>query len=132
MIGRRGFLAAMIGAAVLDPERLLWVPGKKVISIPKVLRVLRKPINAFVYYVTTTGPCTDAARYDWITKTYANSGWDVLSIKSVERFGTLHSTYVSERVEITLAQQYDPRMNAYTGGHLYGPPRHTINGKPVG
>ncbi len=32
---RRGFLAALIGAAVLDPERLLWVPGKKLISIPK-------------------------------------------------------------------------------------------------
>lgn len=32
---RRGFLAALIGSAVLDPERLLWVPGKKVISIPK-------------------------------------------------------------------------------------------------
>lgn len=31
---RRGFLSALIGAAVLDPERLLWVPGRKLISVP--------------------------------------------------------------------------------------------------
>ncbi len=29
MLARRGFLGA-----VLDPERLLWVPGRKLISIP--------------------------------------------------------------------------------------------------
>jgi hypothetical protein len=37
MTGRRGFLGALFGAAsaaVLDPERLLWVPGAKTISIP--------------------------------------------------------------------------------------------------
>ena len=34
-VTRRSFLAALIGAATLDPERLLWVPGKKLISIPK-------------------------------------------------------------------------------------------------
>lgn len=37
-MNRRGFIGS-IGAAlagtVLDPERLLWVPGQKVISIPK-------------------------------------------------------------------------------------------------
>jgi hypothetical protein len=32
-MNRRGFLAAM-SAMVLDPERLLWVPGAKTISIP--------------------------------------------------------------------------------------------------
>jgi hypothetical protein len=32
-MNRRGFLA-MFAGAVLDPERLLWVPGKKLISIP--------------------------------------------------------------------------------------------------
>lgn len=31
---RRGLLSTLLGAATLDPERLLWVPGKKVISIP--------------------------------------------------------------------------------------------------
>jgi len=37
-MNRRGFLGAMLGAvagATLDPERLLWVPGRKVISIPR-------------------------------------------------------------------------------------------------
>lgn len=35
---RRGFLSflgAAAATAVLDPERLLWVPGKKLISIPQ-------------------------------------------------------------------------------------------------
>jgi hypothetical protein len=31
---RRTFLASLIATAVLDPERLLWVPGRKTISIP--------------------------------------------------------------------------------------------------
>ncbi len=30
---RRGFLS-LFAAAAIDPERLLWVPGKKLISIP--------------------------------------------------------------------------------------------------
>lgn len=34
---RRGLIGALMGAATLDPERLLWVPGAKVISIPKPL-----------------------------------------------------------------------------------------------
>jgi len=36
-MNRRGFLAMLGGtaaAATLDPERLLWVPGRKTISIP--------------------------------------------------------------------------------------------------
>ncbi len=37
-MNRRGFLGGLIGAAsamVLDPEKLLWVPGAKTIFIPK-------------------------------------------------------------------------------------------------
>ena len=33
-LNRRGFLGALAAALVLDPERALWVPGKKLISIP--------------------------------------------------------------------------------------------------
>ena len=33
-MNRRSFLAAAL-AATLDPEKLLWVPGRKLISIPK-------------------------------------------------------------------------------------------------
>jgi hypothetical protein len=35
MLSRRGFLGALLGTAVLDPKRLLWIPGKKLISIPR-------------------------------------------------------------------------------------------------
>lgn len=36
-MNRRGFFGTLFGGAAamaLDPERLLWVPGKKLISIP--------------------------------------------------------------------------------------------------
>ena len=39
-MNRRGFLtavAAIAATAVLDPERALWIPGKKLISIPRPL-----------------------------------------------------------------------------------------------
>lgn len=35
MLNRRGFLGSMVAAFALDPERALWVPGAKTISIPK-------------------------------------------------------------------------------------------------
>lgn len=31
---RRGFIAAFAAAVALDPEKLLWRPGEKLISIP--------------------------------------------------------------------------------------------------
>jgi hypothetical protein len=36
MVNRRGFLASLAGAAAiaLDPDRALWVPGAKLISVP--------------------------------------------------------------------------------------------------
>ena len=40
-MNRRGFLALLAGA-VLDPERLLWVPGRKVISIPAPTRTMEE------------------------------------------------------------------------------------------
>ena len=47
-ISRRGFLgvfgAAAVGA-VLDPERLLWVPGQKTIFLPSVVPA---PSNTFL------------------------------------------------------------------------------------
>ncbi len=38
-MNRRGFLSLLAGAAAftLDPERALWVPGRKLISIPATL-----------------------------------------------------------------------------------------------
>lgn len=50
MQNRRGFLgmlAAAIAGATLDPERLLWEPGKKLISIaaPRELRIVGETIH---------------------------------------------------------------------------------------
>lgn len=47
-MNRRGFLSALISAGVAaaaDPERLLWTPGKKLISIPapQPIEILRIP-----------------------------------------------------------------------------------------
>lgn len=36
---RRGFFALAAVAAAVDPERLLWIPGRKLISIPAPRRV---------------------------------------------------------------------------------------------
>lgn len=35
MLSRRLFLEGLAAAFAVDPERLLWLPGKKVISIPQ-------------------------------------------------------------------------------------------------
>ena len=45
MNSRRGFLSALAGAMVLDPEKLLWRPGAKTISIPKQMKWIRVPID---------------------------------------------------------------------------------------
>lgn len=49
-MNRRSFItgiATLIGGAALDPERLPWVPGKKLISIPKSR-------NVFIPYMTVS------------------------------------------------------------------------------
>lgn len=38
-MNRRGFLGLLAAAATLDPERLLWRPGAKVISVPPRVHV---------------------------------------------------------------------------------------------
>ncbi len=40
MTTRRSFLAAIAATLALDPARALWVPGKKLISIPRVKPIL--------------------------------------------------------------------------------------------
>lgn len=49
-MNRRGFFAAfaaIAAAATLDPERLLWVPGRKLISIPSVFDLSPVVITAW-------------------------------------------------------------------------------------
>ena len=59
-MNRRGFLSLLAGVAagaVLDPERALWVPGKKVISIPQEAVLYRGDVFtiAGVYARNPTG-----------------------------------------------------------------------------
>ncbi len=56
MTSRRTFLgglAGLIAGAVLDPERLLWVPGKKLISIakPQPWKFMRSPDGQAIFHV---------------------------------------------------------------------------------
>lgn len=39
-MNRRSFLASLAATLTLDPERALWVPGKRLISIPAPASVL--------------------------------------------------------------------------------------------
>ena len=50
-MNRRGFfssLAAIAATATLDPERLLWRPGKKKIFIPRAPEVVCLPNNSLI------------------------------------------------------------------------------------
>lgn len=51
MVNRRGFLASLLAATTVDPERLLWVPGRKTISIPKPFQ-LERYFFGEVFYVS--------------------------------------------------------------------------------
>jgi hypothetical protein len=42
---RRGFLASLGAGATLDPERALWVPGAKLISVPRARVFLGPPFT---------------------------------------------------------------------------------------
>jgi hypothetical protein len=47
-MNRRGFLGllgAFAASAVLDPEKLLWEPGKKLISIPAPSQIIMSPAD---------------------------------------------------------------------------------------
>ena len=51
MTSRRGFLSfigAALASATLDPERLLWVPGAKTISIPEPRDISSEDISSEV------------------------------------------------------------------------------------
>lgn len=39
-MNRRGFLSTLLAGPMMDPERAIWVPNRKMISIPKPRPVL--------------------------------------------------------------------------------------------
>jgi hypothetical protein len=82
-MNRRLFLGAMTGAAaaqVIDPERLLWVPGKKKIFIPPAPQATLLPV--------TLGPG------DEIMLRFMNGHWRIIRnlsktlVKVIDVWGT--------------------------------------------
>lgn len=47
-MNRRAFFASLTAAFALDPERVLWTPGKKLISIPKPRRRYRLAFDPYL------------------------------------------------------------------------------------
>jgi hypothetical protein len=62
---RRTFLASLIATAVLDPEKLLWVPGRKTISIPSTVkpRLPREWVWINLRETRATGLFSNGGRY---------------------------------------------------------------------
>jgi hypothetical protein len=110
MIGRRGFLGALLGAAVLDPERLLWVPGKRMISIPAP--VIKTARFQYVLEFSRWGPMLsgNVTRTDWIQHVYGDSGWDA-EVKTISTMEISPGMYV-DRVLVTLSGM--PSVNLFT------------------
>ena len=50
MMDRRSFIGAFMATATLDPEKLLWVPGRKSISIPKSRLLARQGVHHVYYF----------------------------------------------------------------------------------
>lgn len=77
LMNRRGFLSALVGfaaGATLDPERLLWVPGKKLISIPAPRVVKYLPVK---YGVKVCVP--------YALLTTATDAWFIAALRDMER-----------------------------------------------
>lgn len=59
-MNRRNFIATLAAGLALDPERLLWRPGAKLISIPKsgvkigMPLTVRRPTRFIVTHVTSS------------------------------------------------------------------------------
>ncbi len=66
MIDRRGFLGALgafAAGAVLDPERLLWVPGRKTIFVPAKPIVQRLVFHRDAYALVMADLIGEAAQH---------------------------------------------------------------------
>ena len=75
-IDRRDFLS-LLASAVLDPERPLWLPGRKLISIPKPIRqTLHWTWHSDPFYVPMFGGAVSGPyRFD-----YANGKLEITGV----------------------------------------------------
>ena len=83
---RRGFLGALLGglaaSAVIDPEKLLWVPGRKTISIPSPVRLsMLDEINAVTMRYLASAPklIDNIFQQDPLLYRLVNSRYDLLT-----------------------------------------------------
>lgn len=90
-MNRRGFLT-MLAGATLDPERLLWTPGRKLISIPRYTP--RSPIQQLVHemFLDTMGWAAEnpADLAIWMKSAFAVKAkqiGDTLHVRQPSRFG---------------------------------------------
>jgi len=96
-VNRRGFLATLGAGLALNPERLLWVPGKKLISIPKPISTqgwtVSDSVTVTEFWFRIPGE-TDWAKYS--------------SVNGVERYPYIHRqppfVTVSRDVEVMWTQ----------------------------
>ena len=81
-MNRRGFfgaISALLTGAALDPERLLWVPGRKLISIPEPNNLCIRLIQMFDFIVGE-----QAARFDVATQPMRTPSWCALTAQVVD------------------------------------------------
>lgn len=57
-MNRRNFLSVLAASFALDPERLLWKPGAKLISIPKP-----KPVGETIWWLNANYIHIDGGAY---------------------------------------------------------------------
>lgn len=68
-MNRRGFLGALTAAvtgAVLDPEKLLWHPGAKLISVPRVAAFEDGYLSIDMFAERYIQPYLEAINKRWI------------------------------------------------------------------
>lgn len=83
-IGRRGFLgaiAAAVAGATLDPERALWVPGKRLISLPTAPRLEGMYV---ALYTRLTTPAGYEIEHPWDMIEIAGNGYQRMPL---DKFG---------------------------------------------
>lgn len=86
-MNRRGFVASLLATALMDPEKLLWVPGKKSIFIPTA---------------TDTYSFTDADIGDWRVFIKTGPMFGEYRIVSVDRGSPATSVDCSQLVSYNL------------------------------
>lgn len=89
---RRGFLSSVLGGAAalaLNPERLLWVPGKKLISIPTIRTQLYAAQTNQAMIVSAKGMFASKAailkleQEMWVDQFYLGGAqWPVVMVKA--------------------------------------------------